>query len=246
MDGKPLVVIVTDVPSKITHHAPPDAIRMHITAIARSGGLPVLVSPLNQADDIVRISDAILLVEGPDVHPKFYGGDPTPAIRSVDIYRDEFEIKLIQKAVDEGIPILGIGRGAQIINVALGGTLYQDINSEIPKAIRHDWNVTQVGPDQRVHSVRIKSGTILYSLLKETVNLMGTNEIFAEVNSFHHQAVKKLGNGLKSSASSIDGISEAIESEDGMIVGIQWNPEYLPEMKPLFDHLVEKAREARE
>jgi len=216
--------------------------RSHLRSIEKSGGVPVVFSPLNSVDDVVELTDALLLTEGPDVHPKFYGGDPTPFIRSVDVYRDEFEVKLVQKAVEKGIPILGIGRGAQIINVALGGTLYQDISSEIPKAIKHDWDESLIEPGQRVHSIRIKAGTMLYSLLKETVDIMGTNEIFTEVNSFHHQAVKKLGNGLRASAHSIDGIPEAIESEDGLILGIQWRPEYLPDMKPVFDHLVNSAR----
>jgi len=214
----------------------------HLLSVERSGGVPAIFSPLTPVEDVVRLADALLLTEGPDVHPKFYGGDPTPFIRAVDVYRDSFEVKLVQKAVEKGIPILGIGRGVQIINVALGGTLYQDISTEIPKAIKHDWYESAVGPEQRVHSIRIKAGTLLYSLLRDTVDIMGTNEIFAEVNSFHHQAVKKLGNGLKVSAHSIDGIPEAVESEDGSILGVQWRPEYLPDMKPIFDHLVNVAK----
>ncbi len=214
---------------------------MHLASVEKSGGVAVVFSPLTSVKDVLRVADAILLTEGPDVHPKFYGGDLTPSIRKVNVDRDKFELALVRKAIDAGIPVLGISRGAQAINVSLGGTLYQDISSEIPKAIKHDWDEDSVSPEQGVHTVRIKVDTLLYSLLKDTVTVMGTNEIFTEVNSFHHQAVKKLGDGLRASAHSIDGIPEAIESDDGMVLGVQWRPEYLPNMKPLFDHLIQTA-----
>ncbi|WP_099211724.1 gamma-glutamyl-gamma-aminobutyrate hydrolase family protein [Thermococcus henrietii] len=211
--------------------------RAHIKRVIEAGGLPAVFSPEIEPEDIIEVADGILLIEGPDVHPRFYGEDPSPSLREVDVLRDEFEIGLVKLAVEAGIPILGVGRGMHVINVALGGTLYQDIY-DIPKAIKHDWSFGSTRPEQRLHTIRIKADSRLYSILRESLNIEGTNEGWAWVNSFHHQAVKRVGEGLRQVAFAVDGLIEAIEGKEGFVLGVQWQPEHLPEMLSLYRALV--------
>ncbi|NJE29777.1 gamma-glutamyl-gamma-aminobutyrate hydrolase family protein [Thermococcus sp. 18S1] len=221
--------------------------KTHIEKIAAAGGIPAVFNTAASPDEVLEHVDGILLIEGPDVHPHFYGEDPSGAIKYVDVDRDEFEISLVRKAVERGVPILGICRGMQVINVALGGTLYQDLN-EIPKAIKHDWELKLIGPSQRVHGVRIKMSSKLYGILKDELDIEGTNEVYLRVNSFHHQAVKRVGEGIRPVAYAVDGLIEAIEgTEDaeGFIMGVQWQPEYLPEMEKLYEAFVRAAAEYR-
>ncbi|ASJ13128.1 gamma-glutamyl-gamma-aminobutyrate hydrolase family protein [Thermococcus thioreducens] len=218
--------------------------RRHIERIAEAGGVPAVFNINCSPDEILEHVDGILLIEGPDVHPYFYGEDPSSAIKYVDVERDEFEICLVKKAVERGVPILGISRGMHVINVALGGTLYQDL-TDIPKAIKHDWDVNLIGPSQRVHGVRIKTNSRLYEILKDGLDIEGTNEVYLRVNSFHHQAVKRVGEGIKPVAYAVDGLIEAIEGAEGFIIGLQWQPEYLPEMVRVFEAFVRAAAEYR-
>ncbi|BAD84376.1 predicted glutamine amidotransferase, class I [Thermococcus kodakarensis KOD1] len=213
----------------------------HFRKVLEAGGLPVLFSPEGDPEDVIEVADGILLVEGPDIHPRFYGEDPSLSLRDVDVAKDEFEITLVKLAIDGEIPILGVGRGMQIINVALGGTLYQDVY-EIPKAIKHDWEIGRVRPDQKLHTVRVKTDSKLYNILKDVLVIEGTNDAWTWVNSFHHQAVKKVGEGLRQVAFSVDGLIEGIESTDeSFVIGVQWQPEYLDEMKVLYEALVKAA-----
>ena len=214
--------------------------RTHVERVVAAGGIPAVFTVDDSPEDVLEHVDGLLLIEGPDVHPYFYGEDPSTSIKSVDVRRDEFEMALVRGAIERGIPILGVARGMQVINVALGGTLYQDI-TEIPKAIKHDWDLRLIGPSQRVHGVRIKMDSKLYEVLKEGLDIEGTNEVHLHVNSFHHQAVKKVGDGLRPSAYSVDGLIEAVEGVEGFVIGVQWQPEYLPEMWRLYEALVGAA-----
>jgi len=220
--------------------------RAHIERVVAAGGIPAVFSFDSSPGEVLENADGLLLIEGPDVHPHFYGEDPSRSIQSVDVFRDGFEIGLIRGAIERGVPILGVARGMQVINVALGGTLYQDIG-EIPKAIKHDWDLKLIGPAQRVHGIRIKTSSRLYGILKEELDIDGTNEVHLRVNSFHHQAVKRVGEGLRPAAFAVDGLIEAIESPEGenFVVGVQWQPEYLPEMGRLYEAFVKAALEYR-
>ena len=218
--------------------------RKHMEKVSKAGGIPVVFSIDSTPEDVIDSIDGLLLIEGPDVHPRFYGEDPSTSLKHVDVVRDNFEINLVKKALDRGVPILGIGRGMHVINVALGGTLYQDVR-EIPKAIKHDWELGVVDPFQRVHGVRIKTKSKLYEILKDELDIEGTNEVYIQVNSFHHQAVKRVGEGLRPVAYSVDGIIEGIEAEEGFIIGVQWQAEYLKEMERLYKAFVEAANEYR-
>ena len=214
--------------------------RLHVLRIIEAGGVPVVFSPDTDPEDIVEVSDGILLTEGPDVHPRFYNEDPSPSLGAVDVERDETEIEVVRLAAGENVPLLGIGRGMHVINVALGGTLYQDIY-DIPKAIKHDWDPDLVSPVQRLHTVRIKTDSLLYEILKGELSIESTNEARIAVNSFHHQAVKRVGEGLKQVAFAVDGLIEAIEGKEGFLIGVQWWAEFLPEMKSLYRAFVEAA-----
>jgi len=219
--------------------------RAHIKRVIEAGGVPAIFSPEMEPEGVVEIADGILLVEGPDVHPRFYGEDPSPNLREVDVLRDEFEIELVKLAVDSNVPVFGVGRGMHVINVALGGTLYQDIY-EIPKAIKHDWSFESTRPEQRLHIIRVKADSKLYSILRGSLNIEGTNEGWTWVNSFHHQAVKRVGEGLKQVAFAVDGLIEAIEGKEGFILGVQWQPEYLPEMLSLYKAFVDASLKKHE
>jgi len=212
----------------------------HVKRVAEAGGLPAVFGPYSDPEDVVETVDGLLLVEGPDVHPRFYGDDPSPSLREVDVLRDEFEIELVRLAISRDKPVLGVGRGMHVINVVMGGSLYQDLY-DIPKAIKHDWSFETTRPEQRLHTVRIKLDSLLYSVLRESLNIEGTNEAWTWVNSFHHQAVKRVGENLKPVAFAVDGLIEAIEGKEGFILGVQWQPEYLPEMLPIYRALVEAS-----
>jgi putative glutamine amidotransferase len=232
---KPLIAI----PSSFDGRYLPASER-HLHMVALAGGVPSLFGTVVDPEDVVELADGILLVEGPDIHPRFYGDDPSPKLRDVDVARDEFEIELVKLAMERGIPLMGIGRGMHVINVALGGTLYQDVY-EIPKAIKHDWDFERTRPEQRLHTVRVKADSLLYSIIKESLNIESTNEAWTWVNSFHHQAVKKVGEGLRPVAFAIDGLVEAIEGTEGFILGVQWQPEFLSDALPLYKAFVNAA-----
>ncbi len=232
---KPLIAIVGSLEER---HL--TSLKRHVSMVSKAGGTAGVFEANGSPEDVLEVADGLLLVEGPDVHPSFYGNDPSPKLREVDAERDEFEVKLAKLAIERGIPVMGVDRGMHVINVALGGTLYQDIY-EIPKAIKHDWSPESVPAERRLHTVRIKVNSLLYAIMKEGLNVEGTNEAWTWVNSFHHQAVKKVGDGLRPVAFSVDGLVEAIEGREGFVLGVQWRPEHLPHMLPLYRALVNAA-----
>lgn len=184
---------------------------------AVAGLIPTVAATGLLLKDVVAHFDGILLSGGVDVAPEHYGEEPLQPEWSGDAFRDQYEIEIIKIALDHSIPILGICRGAQILNVALGGTLYQDITTQIPGTFEHrSWDKY----DENCHQVRI---------LKET----GLSKIYPKIsefkiNSIHHQGVKDLGKGLVAEAvSSSDDVIEAFRLKgDKFAVGIQWHPEF--------------------
>jgi putative glutamine amidotransferase len=161
--------------------------------------------------------DGLLLSGGSDLDPGYYGEEPVPELGVTVPERDAFEMALLEHALRRGMPIFGICRGMQILNVALGGTLYQDLPSQLGKGVLKHW---QDKPKwQSAHEVEVREG----SWIREV-----TNSRFVEVNSYHHQGIKDLAGGLVVSARSSDGVVEAIESRDfskRWIVGVQWHTE---------------------
>lgn len=212
----------------------------YINAVHMVGATPVLIPITNceeNIDNYINLVDGILFSGGVDVAPLYYGENPIKEVNSIDAERDEFELKLFNKAFGTKLPILGICRGMQLINVALKGTLFQDINRQVSDSLGHYPNNIQ--SDVLYHSVKIEENTILANIFKSKK---------ISVNSFHHQAVKDLGEGLKASAFSQDGIIEAMEGvypNGQIILAVQWHPEGLvvkhEEFRELFRFFVEKC-----
>ena len=189
--------------------------------------------------------DGLLLTGGDDVAPVRYGETPHPAIVEVESERDEFELKLVAEARARDLPIFGICRGVQVLNVAYGGTLVQDIPSEVPGALTHSLDVPPNESYSLAHEVWLDKDTLLAKLMSE--RLSDTDA--CEVNSRHHQAVKQVAPGLVVSATAPDGVIEAIEDPAARFcLGVQWHPENFwrtGEFRPLFEAFLEAAQRPR-
>jgi putative glutamine amidotransferase len=189
-------------------------------AIQEAGGVPLILPIVASEAARRRIADAVdgILVSGGnfDIHPKRYGEEPIKALGQIKEERTEFELALISLALERDLPLLGVCGGAQAINVVLGGSLYQDLQSQLASALEHQRGALK---DQGGHRVRIHEGTRLK-------RIVGRKELV--VNTTHHQAVKKLGRGLVANATAEDGVIEGLESErHPFVVGVQWHPEFL-------------------
>lgn len=189
-------------------------------AVERSGGIPVIF-PLSDdkavLDRFYGTMDGLLLPGGQDIHPMHYGEEPHQKIEQVDPKRDVTEIYLTKRALADDMPILAICRGEQILNVAAGGTLIQDIHSQVgDHCHRHFQDFTEEWPS---HSIKVEAGTKLHAIV-------GGGEVM--VNSYHHQAVKDVAPGFVISAAASDGIVEGIESTaHTFAIGVQWHAELL-------------------
>ena len=191
----------------------------YIYAIERSGGIPILFPYVDDGETIehlVDICDGFFFTGGADIAPKRYGEEVKDNIVDIQEHRDEFEFHVFQKVKKTSKPVLAICRGSQLVNVALGGTLYQDIPSEVQTKILHRQIELKFSHS---HDVRIMINTPLYEMMKaERI----------KVNSFHHQAIKTLGEGLEIMALAEDGIIEAVYSSGRQYIrAYQWHPERL-------------------
>ena len=189
----------------------------YVQALLAVGGVPLILSPLIGASLAVSALDAcdgLLLTGGEDIHPSWYGAEPSPLLSPPSQDRDLFELALFAVARQRGLPILGICRGIQLINVALGGTLFQDLPSERPGSVDHRPSGVR---NTRSHSVRIEAGSRTAAALDATT---------ITVNSLHHQAIKDLAPGLVATAWTDDGLIEAVEGGTSVwILAVQWHPE---------------------
>ena len=195
-------------------------------AVQEAGGIPVVL-PVNSSSPKLRETlahlDGLLISGGDfDIHPRYYGEPPIEALGTIKEERTQFELELVSLALKRDLPLLGICGGAQAINVALGGTLYQDIPTQLPHAGQHQKSEEKAHGG---HPIRIHPGTRLQRIL-------GKHRV--EVNTTHHQAVKTLGTGLIINAiSEEDELIEGIESEKySFVLGTQWHPEVLSEKDP--------------
>ena len=189
----------------------------YVKSIIQAGGIPVNIpfGVESDADQLLDGVDGLLLTGGVDVHPHFFDEEPHLKIGHIMLERDEVELVLTEAALKKNLPIFGICRGIQLLNVALGGTLYQDINSQYEnEAILHQQNARR---REASHFIEITKGSLLHEIVgKEKV----------AVNSFHHQALKKVPDVFEVTAKASDGIIEAIEMKDyPYCVGVQWHPE---------------------
>jgi putative glutamine amidotransferase len=194
--------------------------RAYVWAIENAGGIPVIL-PVTQNPDVIArylgVVDGLLLSGGVDVAPACFGEEPHPKLGSVDDDRDTTELPLIRDALAQDMPVFAICRGIQSLNIALGGTLYQDIPSQAPSAIHHQQSDVGIPRNTTSHSVRIVPGSHLRSIV-------GVEEM--QTNSFHHQSLKQVADGLVVTALAPDGIIEAAESPaHRYVVAVQFHPE---------------------
>lgn len=210
-------------------------------AILEARGLPLLLpitSSRTAIQALLKSLDGILISGGDfDIHPKFYGEEPLTALGKIKENRTEFELELITLALKHNLPLLGVCGGAQAINVVLGGSLYQDISTQVSNAMVHQrGDLRETGG----HLIKIHEGTKLKQIVGRST---------LEVNTTHHQAVKKLGKGLIANAVTEDSIIEGIESrDDSFVLGVQWHPELLAHrdicQKKIFTAFVSACRAA--
>ncbi len=192
----------------------------YVAGVAEAGGAPVVLPPLGEhrmAEAVIGGLDGLLLSGGSDLDPVYYGEEPLPELGPTIPERDAFEVALLEAALARGIPVFGICRGLQVLNVVLGGTLYQDLPSQFGgDVLKH----RQTTPKwQATHEVEVRDGSYLAEVSGQGV---------VKVNSYHHQGIKDLADGLVVSARSSDGVIEAIEGTDlsnRWLVGVQWHAE---------------------
>ncbi len=213
----------------------------YLAAVQEAGGVPIPLPPQLGDQSLLELADrldGLLLTGGGDLDPAAFGEPPHPTLYEVVSARDTLEITLVRRFMETRRPILAICRGIQVLNVALGGSLYQDVASDPGTEIEHQ----QSGPrDQPAHPVKVVPGSFLERVL-------GSEEL--EVNSMHHQGVKALGRGLLPVAFAPDAIIEGVELDDPdlshFVLGVQWHPEELvardPTARRLFRAFVDASR----
>jgi putative glutamine amidotransferase len=196
-------------------------------AVARAGALPVII-PLGLPDDTIHALlarlDGVLFSGGGDVETSRYNGLDHPCVDGVDLDRDRLELLLVEQVARRGMPFLGICRGIQVINVALGGTLYSHIPDQHPGAIKHDYS-PGFPRDYPAHKVKITSGSQLAEIL-------GVTQV--ATNSLHHQGLRQVAPGLQVLAHAPDGLVEAVAYEGHPFgLAVQWHPEWMPDSLPM-------------
>ena len=215
---RPLIAVTTSLAPVGSHGLPGVKLNaQYVAAVERPGGAALLLTPahdLASVEQLVGVADGLMLTGGEDVDPARYGQSPHPTVTSVNPARDAMELAALEAAVRRGIPVLGICRGMQVLNVGLGGTLIQDLASQGKGGLLHE----QSAPvDKEWHHATVGDGSTLAAIF-------GTSELF--INSFHHQAVDALGTGLRASAWAEDGVVEGVEGTgDHWVCGVQWHPE---------------------
>jgi len=211
--------------------------RNYTQAVEFCGGAPVLIPMVKKITALERILsklDGLLLSGGVDINPKLYGEEPLQGLECIDAERDFTEIELTRLALEMNMPILGICRGIQMLNVVGGGTLYQDLFSQKSNCLKHR---QEADMQVNTHRVSIARNSLLYQIVKK-------DEIW--VNSSHHQAVKDIAPGYRVNAVAKDGVIEGIEdSSRKFVLGVQWHPEGTwetdEESQKLFRAFVEAA-----
>lgn len=209
----------------------------YIQSVRYSGGLPLII-PLIKSNtaisEYISLCDGFLFCGGGDITPLLFGQEPSDKLGETDITLDIFQLRFMRRALSSGKPILAVCRGMQLLNVACCGTVCQDISLKQSDCINHMQHSSRKDIS---HKVIVKSGTLLHRLIGKIVF----------TNSFHHQSVDRLGNGLIASAHTSDGITEGIElTNHPFAVGVQWHPEAMyrstPAMRKLFSAFVHASR----
>lgn len=207
-------------------------------SIAAAGGAPVYLPFSGTSQAMLGRLDGLVLTGGQDVDPENWGGptavtngaDPRLDINTIDPERDDEETKLLRFALAEDLAVLGVCRGMQLINVAVGGTLHPHLGAQGPDSHTQLVAPPHDGPDW--HTVRFTPGSRMAEIYGGPVVR----------NSWHHQAVHTTGQGLVVTGRTADGVAEALESTESSLVAVQWHPEYMTKTDPVFDWLVDRAR----
>lgn len=190
-------------------------------SVAAAGGVPLAIdcsSSQPHLDGLLGDVDGLLMLGGGDIGPALYGGDPgDPTLDGVDQLRDEQELQALESAARLGLPTLAICRGLQLVNAWRGGTLWTDLERDAAPGVQHRPGLSELV--RTCHRVTVADG----SRISQWMSLSGPTE----VNSQHHQGVREVGAGLRVTARADDGMVEGLESDDGLIVAVQWHPEYL-------------------
>lgn len=244
---KPLIGLTTEHFSS-GYFAQPDqdvqgVLRTYLEAVIGAGGVPVLIPLAITGDDLQTVYerlDGVLLPGGCDIDPAYFNEAPHPNLGEVDLERDRVELAFARFAVEGGKPVLGVCRGAQVINVAFGGTLYQDLPSEYEGTLlRHAHPVKDFDRSHLAHPVRVEEESRLAHALGSPI---------VQVNSRHHQSIKDVAQGFETVARAPDGVIEGIElPQHPFALGVQWHPENLqarPEMKRLLEAFVAASGKA--
>lgn len=252
MESRPLIGVPTQtlqaidgIPEDLPHSWVMN--HRYLTALASAGAAPVMVPLLTGDTDTLRgiydVLDGVFIAGGVDVDPSSYNQARAPSCGRTDLDRDVVEILLAQWARADDKPLLGVCRGLQIMNVAAGGSLYQDCAEELADSIKHDYfpNAGHAR-DYLAHTVQVEPGTRLH-------DIFGADEV--RVNSMHHQGLARIAAGLTVSATAPDGLIEALEAADHpFALGVQWHPEMLVNTdagtRRLFETFVAAARAYRD
>lgn len=209
----------------------------YVDSVIQNGGIPYII-PFNEDDEVIEQQllnvQGLILSGGHDVDPHNYGEEPEQKLGDIWPERDHFDMRLLKLAEKNNIPVLGICRGAQIINVAHGGSLYQDLSYRKEETLKHSQGQR---PTLLTHTVETVAGT-------KIAELLGKAKL--QTNSFHHQLIKDVAPEFKVAARATDGVVEAIENDDASIIAVQWHPEMLHRVvsyqNNLFKHIIEHAK----
>ena len=211
-------------------------------AILHAGGDPRVVDHTTGVAAALEGVSGLLLTGGDDVAPARYGETAQPGVVTVEPERDDFELALVKEARRRNLPVLAICRGIQVLNVACGGTLIQDIPTQVENALDHSFKVPPHRSFDYAHDIWIENDSLLARLMQERLN----DSDSLAVNSRHHQAIKSVAPGFKVVATAPDGIIEAIEDPAApFCLGVQWHPENFwrtGEFRPLFEGFLDAAK----
>lgn len=219
--------------------------KTYVDAILRAGGAPMLIPPITDEETLRALYerlDGVLFAGGGDIAPTLYGAEAHAKLGMIDPWRDGAELPMARWAVADSKPILGICRGVQVLNVALGGTLYQDIPSEITTELSHNLSYEREDWAHMAHEISVAPGSRL-------ARLLGAERL--TINSLHHQSVREVAAGLRAVAWAPDGVVEALEGTgEAFIVGVQCHPEALqadadPRWQAVFAAFVESSASYR-
>ncbi|HET7218065.1 MAG TPA: gamma-glutamyl-gamma-aminobutyrate hydrolase family protein [Vicinamibacterales bacterium] len=212
----------------------------YVASVEQAGGRARILEVNESPRALVNELDAVLLTGGGDIDPVLYGEERHPSVEDAEPGRDEFELDLARRAMSADLPLLAICRGAQVLNVAAGGTLVQDIPTAVATTVPHSLKEPK---NAVAHTVQVEPGSQLERALGSTIDA----DDACRVNSRHHQSVGRVGTGLTASARAADGVVEAIERpENSFCLGVQWHPENFwrtGEFAPLFTSFVAAARD---